>query len=348
VHQVAAGVVPRDAISHHLLEARAVIRAMGLRSEIFADADRIHPLMAPEVHPHTAWERQARPGDVAVLHYSIASPAFDWVLDRTDRAAIHYHNITPAELLWDDAPAVALECAAGRRALGPLAERVGASAADSEFNAREMVALGFRRPAVLGVMRQTLPGAVRRPRPDGAPPRLLFVGRGVPNKAQHDLILALAALRQAGVPAHLVLVGTWEGIEPYERRCRRLAGRLGVDDAVTFTGSVGEPELAQAYADADCFVCLSDHEGFCVPALEAIGADLPVVAYAAGALPETVGRAGLLLDEKLPSLVAEAVVEALGNAALARRMAEGRREQLERFSSERLGGRLREWVGSLA
>ena len=110
---------------------------------------------------------------------------------------------------------------------------------------------------------------------------------------------------------------------------------------------MGEAELAQAYADSDCFVCLSDHEGFCVPALEAIGADLPVVAYAAGALPETVGRAGLLLDEKQPSLVAEAVIETLGNAALARRMAEGRREQLDRFSSERLGGRLRDWVGTL-
>jgi L-malate glycosyltransferase len=347
VHQVAAGVVPRDAISHHLLEARSVIRGMGLRSEIFADADRVHPLMLGEVRPHTAWERHTRPGDVAIVHYSIASPAFDWVLARADRVAIHYHNITPAELLWEDAPAVALECAAGRRALGGLVGRVAATAADSEFNAREMVDLGFPPPAVLGVMRQALPPAVRRPRADGGPPRLLFVGRGVPNKAQHDLILALAALRQAGVRAGLMLVGTWEGIEPYERRCRRLAERLGVDDAVAFTGSVGEAELAQAYADSDCFVCLSDHEGFCVPALEAIGADLPVVAYAAGALPETVGRAGLLLDEKQPSLVAEAVVETLGNAALARRMAEGRREQLDRFSSERLGERLRDWVGTL-
>ena len=86
---------------------------MGLRSEIFAEADRIHPLMLGEVRPHTAWERHTRPGDVAILHYSIASPAFDWVLARADRAAIHYHNITPAELLWEDAPAVALECAAG-------------------------------------------------------------------------------------------------------------------------------------------------------------------------------------------------------------------------------------------
>ena len=347
VHQVLAGSAPRDAITHHALEARRVLRDMGLRSEILVADDRIHPALRGELHPHTAWDSLARPGDVAILHYSIASPAFEWVLARAERTALQYHNVTPAALLWRDAPLVALECALGRRALGELVGRVGAVAADSEFNAAELRELGFGEAAVIGVMRAPLGSALRRPRPAGSPARLLFVGRGAPNKAQHDLVLALAALGQAGVEAELWLVGTWEGFEPYEARCLDLARRVGVEDRVVLTGSLSESELPQAYADADCFVCLSDHEGFCVPVLEAIEMALPIVAFAAGAVPESVGRAGLLLDEKPPSLVAEAVVEALGNAGLAARMAAGRDEQLARFSHDALAQRLRDFVEPL-
>ena len=91
-----------------------MLRAMGLRSEILCEDGRIHPELADAVRPAHEWDRVARPGDAAVLHYSIGSPAFGFVLDRCDRSAIHYHNITPAELLWEDAPTVALACQQGR------------------------------------------------------------------------------------------------------------------------------------------------------------------------------------------------------------------------------------------
>lgn len=347
VHQVCAGAVPRDAISHHLLESQRVLRAMGLRSEILCEEGRIHPALADAVRPVEAWDALAEPGDAAVLHYSIGSPAFGYVLDRCERSAIHYHNITPAELLWEDAPAVALACAQGREELGLLADRVTAAAADSGFNADELVSLGYPSADVIGVMRRELPVAARTRRPGDGPVRLLFVGRGVPNKAQHHLIAALAALRQAGADAELSLVGTWEGMEPYEERCRRLVRDLRLDDHVDFAGSVDDERLARAYADSDCFVCLSDHEGYCVPLIEAMAASLPIVGFAAGAVPETVGDAGLLLDDKHPSLVAEAVLEVLGNPGLAAHMAEGRRAQLERFGAAAVADRLRTFVGEL-
>ncbi len=346
VHQVCAGAVPRDAISHHLIESQRVLRAMGLRSEILCEEANIHPEMAHLVRPAGEWGAVARPGDVAVLHYSIGSPAFGYVLDRCDRAAIHYHNITPAELLWEDAPAVAAACAEGREELGRLAGRMHAAAADSGFNAKELVDLGYPSADVVGVMRRTLRTVPRHPAGDGRL-RLLFVGRGVPNKAQHHLIAALAALRQTGSDATLTLVGTWEGMEPYKERCHRLTGRLGLSEHVDFAGSVDDEGLARAYAESDCFVCLSDHEGYCVPLIEAMAADLPIVAFAAGAVPETVGDAALLLDDKHPSLVAEAVREAVGNPRLAAHMAGGRRSHLERFGNEATAERLRAFVGAM-
>lgn len=346
VHQIAAGAVPHDAITRHLLASQEVIRGMGLRSEILVEADHIHPGLAGAILPHRRWDEIAEPGDAAILHYSIASPAFDWVLERTDAIAMHYHNITPAELLWRHAPAIARECAAGRVHLGELVPRVRHAAADSGFNAAELTALGYPEAAVVGVMRRPRPPATRR-RPDDGRTRLLFVGRGVPNKAQHDLILALAALRQTDLDAELLLIGGWGGAESYERHCRALAARLGLGDRLTIAGAVDDAALSQAYADADAFLCLSDHEGYCVPLVEAMEAGLPIVAFDAGAIAETAGAAALLLDEKPPSLVAEAVVETVRNPALRARMAAGRAARLADLSQEATAARLRAFVETL-
>ena len=143
-------------------------------------------------------------------------------------------------------------------------------------------------------------------------------------------------------------MGSWGGAEAYERRCRRLVTALRLDDRVSIFGGISDDELSQAYADADLFLCLSDHEGFCVPLVEAMEASLPIVAYDAGAVAETVGAGALLLDEKPPSLVAETVIETLSNPAVARGLAPGRAERLAAFSTPRLEERLRAFVAQLA
>lgn len=347
VHQVAAGAAPRDAITHHMLVARDVLRAMGLRSEILADPDHIHPGLAGEVRPATNWSEVARPGDAAILHYSIASPPMFAIAEACRRCALHYHNITPAELLWRWAPRIALECAIGRRRLLDLLPHIRLVGACSEYNARELEELGFATPHVLGVMRQEMVLAPRGPGGGDGRARLLFVGRGVPNKAQHHLVMASAALADAGRDHELWLVGAWSAAPAYEEHCRSLAAALGVADRVRFLGSVDDAELARRYADADAFVCLSDHEGFCVPLIEAMAAGLPIVAFASSAIPETLGHAGLLLNEKVPSLVAEAVMETLDNPALEALAAPARGERLRRFGQAELEARLRDFVEAI-
>jgi glycosyltransferase involved in cell wall biosynthesis len=347
VHQVAAGVAPRDAITHHMIEARSVLRGMGLRSEILADPEHIHPMLAGEVRSATRWRDVSRPGDAAILHYSIASGPMFAIAEACDRCALHYHNITPADLLWRWAPRIALECAVGRRRLLDLRPRIRLVGAVSEYNARELEGLGFGEARVLGVMRQEMAVAPRIPGGGGGPARLLFVGRGVPNKAQHHLVLASAALAEAGRDHVVWLVGAWSAAPEYEAHCRRLARSLGVADRVRFLGSVDDAELARRFADADAFLCLSDHEGFCVPLIEAMAAGLPIVAYASSAIPETLGGAGLLLPEKPPSLVAEAVIEALDNPALGPGLAAARAERLERFGRPRLEADLRAFVEAI-
>jgi L-malate glycosyltransferase len=198
------------------------------------------------------------------------------------------------------------------------------------------------------VMRPELPPVPPLPGGGGdGPARLLFVGRGVPNKAQHHLVMTSAALRDAGVDHELWLVGSWAAAPDYERHCRRLARTLAVEDRIRFLGSVSEAELARRYAEADLFLCLSDHEGFCVPLIEAMAGGLPIVAHASSAVPETVGAAGLLLEDKPPSLVAEAVAETLRNPRVQAAQAAARPERLDRFSQARLAERLVAFVEAI-
>ena len=345
IHQVLAGAAPRDAITNHALRAQEVIRSMGFRSEVLVDSSHLSREITDLVRPHGDWEQITEAGDRAILHYSIDSPAFLHVLDRAPHVALHYHNVTPPELLWRDAPHIALACRDGRERLGHFASRARRAAADSHFNAQEMTDLGFRDPTVIGILRPDAQTAARH-RHEG-PPRLLFIGRGVPNKCQHDLILSLAALRDAGVHAELRLIGSWGSNRAYLHRCLALAAECGVRDQVHVLHSVSDQQLADELATADVFVCLSEHEGYGVPIIEAMAADLPIVAYAAGAIPETLGAAGLLLNEKHPSLVAEAIAAVL-DGGLASEMGAARGPQLAQHSDGATADRLRNFVEDFA
>jgi glycosyltransferase involved in cell wall biosynthesis len=347
LHQVTAGTAPYDAITHHVIEAQARYRAWGIESEIFAGA--VHGRLKHVIRPVEELARSVPRSDPLLLHYSIDSPAVDAALAHTRRAAIYYHNVTPAHLLWRHAPGVAAECAAGWRRLPQLADRFTAAAAVSGFNADELRAVGYHDPVAIGILRPDLPltRAAAPARDGGRPATALFVGRGIPNKAQHDLIRAIAALAETGRRMRLVLVGSWEMAPRYLQACWRLAADLGVGDLVEFTGPISEAALGAHYREADLFLCLSDHEGFCVPLLEAMQAELPVVAFAAGAVPETIGDAGLVLTDKSPGLVAEAIVEVLENAALRERLAAARPERLAHHGPEAVAERLRAFTERL-
>ncbi len=346
IHQVVAGAAPHDAITNHALASQQVLRDMGAASEIFCDAQHLAPALHGAIRAHDEWRMVASPGDAAILHYSIDSPAFDHVLDAGAWGAIQYHNITPAELLWPFNPALALQCRNGRRCLADLVGRIHASSADSSFNALELNDLGFPSTTVIGILRAPRPPVAPLPRLPQQRPQLLFVGRGIPNKCQHSCILAISALRQAEHDVALRLVGSWGGSKSYEIFCRSLIHDLQVGDLITITGPVDDDQLAREYAAADAFLCLSQHEGYCVPIIEALEADLPIVALARGAVPETVGGAGLLINDSAPSIVAEAVLAVLSGEVRVDDAA--RATQLAHHGPVATAERLRQFAGSFA
>ena len=134
-------------------------------------------------------------------------------------------------------------------------------------------------------------------------------------------------------PVRLILAGSTQGMEKYTARLRLYAKKLGLDDIV-FTGHITFPQILAYYRSADAFVQLSEHEGFCVPLLEAMYFRIPIIAYNSCAMPETLGGTGLLLEDKDPALMGQALHEALFNEELRKKILEEQDERLKYFSYE--------------
>jgi len=284
---------------------------------------------------------------VCVFHFSIGSASGRLIHHALDRLVIVYHNITPAHFFVGFHGHLAGLCYHGRRELEAFAERTALGLGDSEFNRRELEAAGYQRTAVLPIVLdwQSYAGpvspVVRRLYADERT-NLLFVGRIIPNKRIDDLIRSFAFYQRHIDPkSRLLLVGDYRGHERYHRRLLELIEALRVKNVV-LTGHVSQDDLLAYYEAADVFVCLSEHEGYCVPLVEAMNAGVPVIAYAAGAVEETLDGGGVLLREKPPELVAELAHALVTDAALRARTLETQRRALERAKARDFGALLLE------
>lgn len=341
VHQALSGVGPYDAVSNQAQAWRRLLAGWGMQGEIYADA--IDP-RAKGVRPLA--DLEARPDDLIVLRYSAYAPRLRPLLELPCRKLLVYHNVTPPRYFWNHHPGVAVACALGRDQLPRYARAVDVAAADSAFNERELVAAGAAETRVVPILFD--PGRLgervgerengRRPPGDG--PLILVVGRLVPNK-RHDLAIAAFAAyqRDHASDARLVLAG-----EPLSPSYRALVERLARDSgarSVTVTGGLPQPELNALYASADVLLSTSEHEGFCIPLLEAFHFGLPVVARPAGAMPEVGGGAVLWADDDEPGMLPELIDLAVKDVDLREELARRGRERLEDFAYERTAERIR-------
>ena len=332
IHQLLPTAAPHDAITGQALAWRDLLRNWGYESEIVAE--HVHPDMMGAVHRlDRAGKRLVKEGPL-ILRYAIWSATVDAALAAKAPVALCYHNITPGELLRDYNPDLAELCDRGRDALHAFEGRVEALIADSSFNAGDLRNAGLGDANVVPLLLD-LPAEVPRRAPN-RDPIVLTVGRIVPNKRLEDVVRAFALFQRHRAPdASLVVVGADLGFENYRHALDVLLARVGAR-RVFFTGPISSEARDAWYRRADVYLSLSLHEGFCAPLIEALAHGVPVIARNAGAQPETIGQAGLVLDGGDLPLVAEALHEltvsrptrsALADAA-DRRLAELRPAQL--------------------
>ncbi len=306
VHQVLSGAGPHDAVSNQARAFRGLFTEWGWGGRDVAAS--IDPRVGRAFSPLSALD--PAPGDTLLIHYSAYAPKLRAVLERPERKVLLSHNVTPARWFWDYEPRIAIQCALGRQQLPEYAARCEVVAGVSAYNAAE---LGSDRVVPILFDPAGL-GAPRAQEPTG-PANLLFVGRLAPHKRQDELIRLIALLRANGVPdARLTLVG--EPMKPwYLEELQRLADTLA-PGAVRFRTGLSTAELAAEYRAATLFVGLSEHEGFCIPLLEAFHVGVPVIVRPVGGIPEVAGDAALFASERDLAVTAELCRLALEDAEL--------------------------------
>ncbi len=313
VHQFVPALLPRDATGDHTLALRDAFRSAGWESDIYVEA--AHDELQHEATYFERYPEHAKPGDVLLYQLGTSSPVAEFLLGRDEPLVLDYHNVTPESFYegWEEHTTE--KVALAREQVALLAPRAVLGIADSGFNARELDALGCPSTVVVPILvdldadggRIDAAEHARLAARHGDATVLLFVGRISPNKAHQDLVAALWVYRNLYDPdAQLHLVGP--AVTPgYAEAVFAYAAELGVADAIHHGHGLSAAELAAWYADADVFVCLSRHEGFCIPLLEAMRAGTPIVALDAGAVGETLADAGILLPTARPATVAAAV-----------------------------------------
>jgi len=316
IHQLLPTLGPRDAIGNNTLVLRNLLLELGFESNIYSS--HIHHELSPAARPLHELDDD---DSWLIYHHSIGGSAGDTYEARAGRRILVYHNITPLELVERWAPEVGAEIRLGRNQTGRYADLTHVAVADSDYNRRELDALGYQRTITIPVMFEAarLPSKSQSRGPSRGT-KLLFVGRLAPNKAQHELVATLAMLRSTTDPqATLTLVGS-RTFASYSKALTDYIDELGLSEAVTIHEGAADDELATHYATSDIFCCVSDHEGFCVPIIEAMHHGLPVIAFASSAVTGTVGDGGLVLSSKSPDLIVAAIQRVRDDSALRDRL----------------------------
>jgi glycosyltransferase involved in cell wall biosynthesis len=333
-----------DAIGDSARRVRDLLREQGHQSEVYALT--VDDELKEDVRAFVDAESSA--GDVTIFHYALPSPMTAAFASLPRGRVLQYHNVTPAHYFAPYDPALFRLASLGRRELASLAGRVDLALGDSEYNRRELESLGFAPTGVFPIAVDT--ARVTRPvhRPaleeilDDGLVNFLFVGRIAPNKRIEDHIkLAEVYKRYVDAYYRFIFVGRYDVVPRYYAMIRALMAdyRL-LQDRFIFTGPVPDDELAVYYRHAAVYVSLSEHEGFCVPLVEAMAADVPVLAYAAAAVPDTLAGSGVQFAPKDLEVAAELLGELAFNDALRAAVIAGQRRRLADFGDARIAREL--------
>ena len=329
-----------DAIGDSARRVRDLLRGLGHEADLYALT--IDDALAGDVRPFA--EPTARLGDITIFHYALPSPMTAAFASLDHRRVLQYHNVTPASYFAPYDVGLFRLAALGRQELATLVGHVDLALGDSEYNRLELESLGFSPTGVFPIAVDT----ARITRPSAVPAlermlddelvNILFVGRIAPNKKIEDHIrLAECYKRYVDAYYRFIFVGRYDVVPRYYATVRALMTEFNLlHDRFIFTGPVPDDELAVYYRHAAVYVSLSEHEGFCVPLVEAMAADVPILAYSAAAVPDTLGGAGVQFAPKDLEQAAELLGALVFDDELRANVIAGQRRRLQDFGDARI------------
>jgi len=325
-----------DAIGNHATTIHRELEKRGMESLIFANSvDERRRSLAKAISQY-----DPKPEDVILYHLSTGSDLNRKVVEYPGKLIINYHNITPPEFFHGYSDIMEQVCVRGYEDAVFLKDYAAAVISDSEYNAQELVKMGYTCPMYsipifmdFSDYEKKPNDAVMQKYSDGVK-NILFVGRVAPNKRQEDVIRAFYYYTRFFEPnSRLILVGNYNNLEQYYLELKTFARKLRLNNVV-FPGHTSFAEILAYYRTADLFLCQSEHEGFCVPLVEAMYFGKPIVAYDSSAIGETLAEAGVLLKEKDPALTAAVMDQVIRDPQLQQVIRQHQQKNLQRFRHE--------------
>lgn len=337
-----------DAIGNHTLALADALSRNGYRNCIYAEAldSRVS---RKNIYEFKEYEQQ--PGDVVLYHMSTNSELNRRICLYSGTKLMVYHNITPAYFFHGFHEQAEKGCMEAREDLAYMADQMDGCVSDSLYNQRELEELGYQCPMTdIPILipfhdyeKEPDADIIRQFGEDGYT-NILFVGRVVPNKKQEDIIEAFYYYQKYYNPnSRLIMVGSFAGIDRYVESLELYADRIGVEN-VFFTGQISFAKILAFYRVADVFLCMSEHEGFCVPIVEAMFFKVPIIAYRSTAIGDTMGEGGILLEEKNPLETAGMIHYLVTHPELREKIRANQEECLKRFEHGRVEAAYMEFI----
>lgn len=346
VHQFHPSLAYGDAVGNSILEIKKILNKLGYKSEIFAQY--IHPKVK-NVNKYSDYLKYSSPENILILHYSIAygPEILDFFRSLPDKKILIYHNITPSEFFKDINDTYEYHTKLGREELRQFKDIVAFALGDSQFNKDELSRIGFKNTDVLPIpvnfINFNIKGnleILNRYSDDYV--NILTVARISPNKRIEDTIKAFYYYNKINPKSRLFIVGSNEGMDNYYSKLESLIEKLQIEN-VYFTGHITFEELVSYYQIGHIFITMSEHEGFCVPLLEAMYFGIPVIGYNSTAIPLTMGNAGILVNKKDPIVIAELIDLLINESKVRERIIKIQKYRLEDFDLQKV----KEKVGSI-
>lgn len=338
IHQITATMSVGDAISNEILAIKKILDSMDVCNEIYAE--NIDPRLKVKVKKYTDYK--GNKDDIIINHFGIGSAVNDHVLGLKNKIKIiRYHNITPHKFFDGYNMVSAKLCELGRNQLNKSKDTYKYSLADSEYNKEELMELGYKNISVIPII-IAIKDYEKKPdneilnRYNDEFKNIIFIGRVSPNKKQEDVIKAFYYYKKYfNKKSRLFIVGSYDGMETYYNQLVRLTKSLNLEDVI-FTGHIKFESILAYYSIANLFLCMSEHEGFCVPLVESMFFKVPILAYNSCAIPYTLGGKSVLVNEKNYKYISGMMNYILENKDFKEKIISKQCERLEELKPEKI------------
>lgn len=336
-----------DAVSNDARAIADVIEEMGYKTAIYAE--NIDQRIKDKRVCKISKLKKLGKNDIVIFNHSTGTDLCYTLPKLSGRKMMIYHNITPPEFFRPYSAAATRLTKFGYEGTKFLSDKIEYVMPVSEYNASDLRRMGYKcdmftRPILIpfeDYAKEPDPQVLAKYSGDGYT-NIVFVGRIAPNKKQEDLIAAFSYYKKHINPkSRLIIVGSSGGMERYADSLKAYVKALKTEDII-FTGHISFPSILAYYRLADVFLCMSEHEGFCVPLVEAMYFDTPIIAYDSSAIADTLGGSGILINDKDPVFVSMIIDRLVKDDALRNRVIEKQRQRLSDFSYENMKARLKE------